>query len=187
MRSESESPSAVAPRLAVAFIGASRKHLADEYLPKIVRCLEELDEADVWWRPTPHANSVGNLVLHLCGNVRQWVVHGIGGQPDVRERPSEFSTTDGWTPAELRTHLEDTIEAVDRTLGDLQDEVAANPASLLTDRVIQGISTTVLEALYHVVEHFSHHAGQIIWITKARTRKDLGFWVVEDGTARPNW
>ena len=179
--------SPTAGQLAEAFVLESRSYLSGEYVPKIRRCLRELREEDVWWRPNPRSNSVGNLVLHLCGNARQWVLHGVCGQPDIRERSTEFAARDGWGLEELREHMDRSMADVDAGLRALEATAAGHPALLTETRTIQGNTVTVMRALYHVVEHFSTHTGQILWITKARTDQDLGFWVVEGGTATPNW
>ena len=173
--------------VAPAFIEASRKHLTGEYLPKIQKCLETLAEEDIWWRPGPASNSAGNLVLHLCGNARQWIVHGVGGAPDLRERSEEFAIEGGIGSAQLAHHLETTLADVDAVLAAVERDVTGRPDVLLGRRVIQGLDVSVLEAIYHVVEHFSQHAGQIFYITKMRTGGDLAFWEVSDGVARPNW
>jgi len=164
-----------------AFIQQSRRYLSDEYLPRIGRCLEVLPAEDLWWRPNPASNSVANLLLHLAGNVRQWIVSGIGGRPDVRQRETEFSADAGADASDLLAHLEATLESVDGVLAEL------DPARLDEKIRVQGNDVTVLEALYHAVEHFSMHVGQIIYITKLRTDSDLGFYEVEDGIARKNW
>lgn len=164
-----------------AFIEQSRHHLRADYLPRIRRCLRELPPEDLWWRPNDASNSVGNLLLHLAGNVRQWIVSGIGGRPDIRERDEEFSTKGGADAADLLAHLEATLESVDGVLGSLD-------ADRLGERlVVQGNDVTVLEAVYHVVEHFSMHLGQIIYVTKLRSGSDLRFYEVDDGVARQNW
>jgi len=173
--------------VALAFVQASRKHLVGEYLPKIRRCLDLLPAGDVWWRPSPASNSVGNLVLHLSGNARQWIVCGVGGAPDIRERDEEFACEGGMSAADLTVHLERALEQVDGALAALEATVATSPEELLGGRSIQGIDVSVLGAIYHVVEHFSSHAGQIYYITKMRTGEDLGFWDVQGGIARPNW
>ncbi len=142
------------------FIARSRYYLGEEYPAKIRAALDALPEDAVWWRPNIWSNSAGNLVLHLCGNVRQWVVSGIGGAPDTRARDAEFAATEGYTAAELRTHLDETMAAVDATLAVL------TPDALMERRRIQGRDTLVLSALYHVVEHFSTHTGQIVWLGK---------------------
>ncbi len=165
-----------------AFIQLSREYLRGEYLPKVRACLRRLDPDDLWWRPNPRSNSVGNLVLHLAGNVRQWVVSGIGGRPDVRERDGEFGAEGGWSAEELARHLDETLAAVDEVLEGL------DPRRLGEPLMVQGIETTVLGGLYHVVEHFSGHTAQIAWITKMRTDEDLGFYAIDaEGRVRTTW
>jgi uncharacterized damage-inducible protein DinB len=164
-----------------AFIRRSNAYLRDDYLPKIRRAIDGLPDEDIWWRPNQASNSIGNLILHLAGNVRQWVVSGIGGAPDERERDLEFSTAGGKSGAALLKILEATLEEVDGVLSGL------SPEALLEPREIQGMEVTVLDALYHVVEHFSTHTGQIIYLTKLRTGQDLGFWEVVDGKAIRRW
>ena len=117
-----------------------------------------------------NGNAVGNLVLHLCGNVRQWIVSGVGGQPDVRDRDSEFAAREGLAPGELARRLRETVEEAAGVLGGVT-------AERLAERVaIQQYDAPVLDAIYHVVEHFSMHAGQIIFATKMLTSRDLGFY-----------
>jgi uncharacterized damage-inducible protein DinB len=164
-----------------AFIGESRRYLRDEYLPKIRRALEGLTAEDLWWRPNKESNSVGNLILHLAGNVRQWVAGGIGGAPDVRKRQEEFDREGGMTGPELLELLESTLAEVDDVLADLSAD------RLGEERVIQGLNVTVLQALYHVVEHFSMHTGQIIYLAKLRSGRDLGFYRVRDGHVETMW
>jgi uncharacterized damage-inducible protein DinB len=164
-----------------AFIGESRRYLRDEYLPKIRRALEGLTAEDLWWRPNKESNSVGNLILHLAGNVRQWVAGGIGGAPDVRKRQEEFDREGGMTGPELLELLEATLAEVDDVLADLSAD------RLGEERVIQGLNVTVLQALYHVVEHFSMHTGQIIYLAKLRSGRDLGFYRVRDGHVETMW
>jgi len=168
------------------FIDTCRRYVGSDYLPKIRRCVEALPEEDLWWRPNVHSNSVGNLVLHLAGNIRQWIVSGVGKRPDIRERSTEFAA-DGenlgaeWNRAALLTYLQETLADVDATLAEL------TPDALLERCTIQGMDVTHLEAVFHAVEHFSMHTGQIIYITKLRTGVDLRFYEVEGGIARANW
>jgi uncharacterized damage-inducible protein DinB len=164
-----------------AFIDRSRGYLRKDYLPKIRLAVEALPTEDIWWRPNDACNSIGNLILHLAGNVRQWVVSGIGGAPDLRRRQEEFDAGGGLSGDELLAHLEEALEEVDRALSGLSE------TKLGARRVIQGMDVSVLDALYHVVEHFSNHTGQIIYISKLRAGKDMGFWEVEDGKAIPKW
>jgi uncharacterized damage-inducible protein DinB len=164
-----------------AFIQRSREYLTDDYVPKIRKAVDRLAPDDLWWRPNEASNSVGNLILHLAGNVRQWVVSGVGGETDRRRREKEFAARGGAGAPDLLRILEDSVGAADRVLQALE------PGALLQKRVIQGMEVSVLDAVYHVVEHFSTHTGQILYLTKLRTGGDLGFWKIKDGKASPNW
>ena len=159
---------------AALFVAESRRLLTREYPAKLRRALDELPTGDLWWRPDPACNSVGNLLLHLAGNVRQWVVHGLGGAEDVRERAVEFSRTGGLDLEEVWRRLEASLRDADAVLAEL------DPATLGEPMRIQGMETTGLAALYHVVEHFSMHTGQILYLVKMRTGRDLGFYQVDD-------
>lgn len=136
---------------------------------RIEECLGQLSDDQVWARGAESENAVGNLVLHLCGNVRQWLVSGVGGEPDVRIRDEEFAARGGVPVSQL----------TDRLLATIADACAAldvvTAARLLERVTIQQYDVTVLEAIYHVVEHFSGHTGQIIFATKMLTGSDLGF------------
>jgi uncharacterized damage-inducible protein DinB len=152
------------------FLKQARSHLTDDFMLKIRKCLEILDDDDLWWRADETNNSVGNLVLHLCGNVRQWIISGLGGEPDLRQRSKEFSERGPVPKAELLAKLEETLQEADRVLASFDG------SELLAERMIQGFRRTALEAIFHVVEHFSFHTGQVIYITKLRQRVDLKFY-----------
>lgn len=167
-----------APR---AFIDESRRYLSHEYLPKIRRSLQGLTDEDIWWRPNQVSNSIGNLILHLAGNARQWIVAGVGGERDTRDRQAEFDCEGGIERDDLVRRLESALLEVDRVLADLSVE-------RFDERLeIQGLPTTVLGAVYHVVEHFSMHTGQIIYMSKLRSGEDLGFYKVSDGRVKVMW
>jgi len=153
-----------------AFIAQSRYYLAKDYLPKIERSLALLNEEQIWWRSNPQSNSVGNLLLHLSGNVRQWIVVGLGGATDTRDRDAEFAQRNAIPRDELIDRLKQTLHEADETLA------ALDPERLLEKIRIQGLEVSVLEAILHVVEHFSMHAGQIIYITKLLSASDLHFY-----------
>jgi uncharacterized damage-inducible protein DinB len=137
---------------------------------RIGDCLGRLSDEQIWERAGENANAVGNLVLHLCGNVRQWIIAGVGGVPDVRRRPEEFAARGGPAGGELAARLQATIAEAVAVL----EQVTAER---LTERlVIQGYDVTVLEAVLHVVEHFAQHTGQIIFATKMITGADLGYY-----------
>ena len=142
----------------------------DELSQRVDTCLERLSEDQIWARGKENENAVGNLVLHLCGNVRQWIVCNIGGQPDRRDRDSEFLARTGVSTQELRDRLRATVKEALQVIGSV-------PPERLSERLtIQGYEGSVLEAIYHVVEHFSMHAGQLFFITKMLTSDDLGFY-----------
>jgi uncharacterized damage-inducible protein DinB len=156
--------------VASEFIRLARHQLVEEYLPKIQRCLASLNEEDIWWRAHETNNSIGNLILHLCGNVRQWIVSGVGGKGDVRNRPAEFAARGSVSKEALLQRLDETLRAADETLSSFET------TRLLEKRTIQSYDVTCIEAILRVVEHFSGHVGQIIYITKMRTGKDLRFY-----------
>jgi uncharacterized damage-inducible protein DinB len=158
------------PDASRVFIEKSRNLLASEYVPKIERCLDLLTDEDIWWRPNDASNSIGNLMLHLCGNVTMWIIGGVGKLPFDRNRQLEFDERREISSAELRGRLKSVVAQAD----DVLKEVDAT--ELLSRRHIQGYDVTVLEAVYHVVEHFSMHTGQIILISKTRVGQDLKLW-----------
>ncbi|MFT4606036.1 MAG: putative damage-inducible protein DinB [Rhodothermales bacterium] len=165
-----------------AFIQQSRAQLTDEYRPKILACLGKLSEQDVWWSPNPASNSVGNLILHLCGNARQWIVASIEGHHDIRLRSAEFAANGEFEKAMLSALLETTLQDVDSVLASLE------LSALIEKRQVQGFEMTVMQAIYHVVEHFSGHTGQITYITKMRVAQDLGLYrAAPDGSVTTTW
>lgn len=171
----------VAGEVPAAFVARARSFLASDYLPKIERCLEELTDIDVWWRAAEESNSIGNLILHLAGNARQWIVSSVGGKADVRVRQREFDEREMMPRSELLALLRRNMAEVDDVLARLDDSL------LLERRQIQGRDVTILEAVFHVVEHFSMHTGQIILLTKMLTKKDLRFYDFSSGTPVPDW
>lgn len=167
--------------LARLFLDRSIYYLGTEYPAKLRTAVLALPEDLLWWRPNPASNSVGNLLLHLSGNLRQWVVSGIGGAPDIRVRHAEFETLIGPTRDVLLADLEGTCaEAV----GVLR---ALDPETVLELRRIQGRETTVFSALYHAVEHFSGHVGQTILIAKKFEPDAIQFYESAGGLARPTF
>jgi uncharacterized damage-inducible protein DinB len=163
------------------FLEKARYLLLTEYRTKIRLAIEALPEDALWWRANDESNSVGNLLLHLTGNVRQWMVSGVGGAPDIRHRAAEFAATDGPPRTELLANLNHTLDEVDRVLG------ALTPESLLERRTIQGRDVTVLDAIFICVEHFSMHLGQIILLAKLRAPEAVQFYEDAGGLARPVW
>lgn len=149
-----------------------------ENVSRIEACVPKLAPAELWARESENENAVGNLLLHLEGNVRQWILAGVGGAPERRDRPAEFAARSGAGGAELVAKLRATVDeaiAVIRALPHVRLNEAAR---------IQGYETTVLAAIFHVVEHFSGHTYQIILMTKRATHEDLGFYGYLAATGR---
>ena len=153
--------------IAKLFIAESRKFLSSDYLPKIERCLEALSDEDVWWRADEGSNSIGNLLLHLNGSTRGWIVDVVGGSYNPRDRQREFDEREQIPRAELITRLRRTLAEADEVLARLDPEV------LLERRQTPWEEVTVLWAVYHAIEHFAMHAGQIIMLAKMRAGGDL--------------
>ena len=163
--------------LEAEFLTTAADKLA-ENLARIETCLTELPPHALWARDSENENAVGNLLLHLEGNVRQWILSGIGAGPDARDRPSEFSARSGANAAVLFATLGGTV-------GEAVTLIRSLPHRRLAEGIcIQGYDTTVLSAIFHVVEHFSGHTYQIILLTKRFTGKDLGFYGYLDKTGR---
>ena len=141
------------------FLVAAKSGL-DEATAKICHCVTQLDDSKLWWRPTPFQNSIGNLILHLCGNVRQWIISGVGGAADVRDRPSEFAERPPIPKPELLKTLHACIEEAGDALA------KAEGSSLLASRRIQGFDTAVLSAILDSISHFRGHTQEIISLTR---------------------
>jgi len=152
------------------FVEFSRQKLLDQYWPRLRACVESLGEEQVWWRPNDASNSIGNLVLHLNGNVTQWLIAPFQHLDDTRNRPAEFACRDGITPAALVATLEQTMFAAAQVFAALTKD------DLHAWFDIQGYHVTGLHAVYQVVEHFGLHYGQIAYITKLLRETDLGFY-----------
>jgi len=164
--------------LADLFLEQSRKSLFSECWPRMRSTVEGLSEEQLWWRPNDASNSIGNLLLHLNGNVRQWLVTSFNKQADRRNRPEEFAEKAGGPASALLAKLGATLAEAEEVLSRLSE------TDLLAPMDIQGYHVTALGAVYHVVEHFSMHYGQIVYITKALQGKDLGFYRELDKTGR---
>lgn len=167
--------------LGPAFIKEARSLLLTDYLPKIERCLALLSDEQIWWRANPESNSIGNLLLHLSGNVRQWIVVGLGGAADTRDRDAEFARREVIPRGELLERVRQTLKDADATL------TAFDKNRLLERFTIQQSDVTALAAILHVVEHFSMHTGQIIMLTKMLAAIDLEFYDFKEGPPIHAW
>ena len=161
-----------------ALVDEARRRLLGESFPRLRTCLDRLPD-DVLWRP-PNARtpSAGQLVVHLCGNARQWIVSGLGGAPDARDRAAEFSEA-------ARRPRADLLELVERARADAAAVLdRLDPSDLLRPRAVQGFTESGLSILVHVVEHFSYHVGQITYIVKSTQDVDVGYYAGQDLTRR---
>ena len=138
--------------------------------PKIIKCLDQLTEEQIWLRPNKASNSIGNILLHLCGNITQYVISALGDQPDIRERDKEFSTGGGYNKEELLAKLTGTLAQAISVIRN------ADEARLMKVYSVQGFNYSGIGIIVHITEHYSHHAGQIIFWTKQLTGNDLGFY-----------
>jgi uncharacterized damage-inducible protein DinB len=168
--------------LAREFVARSRYYLMDEYRTKLRRAVRAIPADAIWQRTNDQSNSVGNLLLHLAGNVGQWIVSGVGGTPDARDRPAEFNTRGGASADELLARLDNVLAEADAILASLSADTLAER------RTIQGRDVSVMAAVYTAVQHFSTHLGQIIMVAKEHAPGTIRFYEdTPDGKARPIW
>lgn len=147
-----------------------RRRMQEETLPRIIQCLELLSEEQIWYRSNANTNAVGNLVLHLCGNISQYILTGIGGAEDMRERDTEFAAMSSHDRERLSNMITDVIGAA----VDVVEEV--RPDMLTRVRPVQCFQESILSMIVHVIEHSSYHTGQIALQTKLLLDRDLGFY-----------
>ncbi len=155
--------------LAALFLEFSRNKLLKQYWPRLRSSVEPLTDEQVWWRPNPACNSVGNLLLHLNGNVRQWLIASFSGLEDGRNRPAEFNERRRIAGKLLVQQLDATMQEAATVL----DRLTAR--DLAATYQIQGYTVCGLDAVYQVVEHFGMHYGQVLYINKTLRGEDLGF------------
>jgi uncharacterized damage-inducible protein DinB len=150
-----------------AFFAEYSERKLVELTKKLTACLEQLSDEQVWARGAAHENAVGNLVLHLCGNMRKWIMHGVGGATDVRTRDAEFETTGGLGRSELIALFAATVEEARGVIA------AVSPERLIEITHPQGRTVSVLGAIYQVVGHVGEHVGQVVLLTKQMVGRDL--------------
>ena len=163
------------------FLSRSRYWLTKEYPIKLRHCVNALPHAAVWARPNKESNSVGNLLVHLTGNVTEWILGGVGGRTYKRYRAGEFAQRDGADASKLIDDLEAVLREADSVLAGLTEK------DLERSVTIQERETNVLGAIYHVVEHFAMHTGQIVFLTKLYAPGKIQFYEDAGGVARPTW
>ncbi len=155
-----------------AALAKEAEHLFSEYLGKIEKTAGLLTKDEVWWRPNSKCNSVGNLLLHLCGNLSEWGLAGIGGETFERHRPEEFAAVEGEDGAALLARLRTVVNGCRR----VAREVPAGEFE--RSHTIQGMTRTGFGVLLHAVEHMAYHTGQIVYVSKqlAGERADIEFY-----------
>ena len=142
----------------------------DESTRMIKKSLKIIEESEVWQKPNHSLNSIGNLILHICGNMTQYIISSLGASEDIRNRDAEFDAKGGYTREELLKKLENTVDDAKRVIFD------AKPEQLVKIRSVQGFSFSGVGVIMHVVEHYSYHTGQIAFWVKLLKNKDLGFY-----------
>ncbi len=164
--------------LALLFLRHARFRLLEDYLVKITAAIDALDDEQVWRRPNESSNSVGNLLLHMSGNVRQWIISGVGGDRDTRDRASEFAARGSLSKGELIELVKTTLEEAVAALARIEDEYKTANSDAPLQRVCsaQAYEVTVFDAIFHVVEHFSYHTGQIIFAAKWLAEGQVSFY-----------
>ncbi|WPP52321.1 DinB family protein [Catalinimonas niigatensis] len=160
----------LAAKINQAIVEEFERRVMGESIPRIKKCLSLLNEEEVWHRPNENVVSVGNLILHLCGNARQWILSGVGGRIDHRDRDSEFEETGPIAKDQLIRQMDQLVEEMRKVLLPLK------PENLLEKRPVQIYEESVLSILVHVIEHFSYHTGQITFITKWLKNVDTQYY-----------
>jgi uncharacterized damage-inducible protein DinB len=160
--------------IATQLIAETLRRINGEGIPRLRKCLAQLTEGDIWYRPNANSNAVGNLVLHLNGNVRQWVISTLGGAPDRRQRQREFDERGPLPTAHLLELLDELERDFAKTLKEL------TPDALTKSYEVQGFQETGTGILLHVAEHFSYHVGQITYFVKMKKDLDIGYYEEED-------
>ncbi len=155
-----------------AAVGQEASDELDGAMRKINHCLSQLTDEQIWWRPAESMNSIANLILHLCGNVQQWIVSGVGGVEDTRNRPLEFSQREMISKDELIQRLESTTA---RAIATMQ---AAPIDEFLCSHSIQGFEATGIGALFHSVSHFQGHTQEIVHLTRMQLGDSYEFALV---------
>jgi uncharacterized damage-inducible protein DinB len=157
-------------QLKEAFVQDIMRYLLEENFPRVIKCLNMLNEKQIWWRPNEQSNSVGNLILHLCGNLNQWVLNSIGNIAFKRQRQAEFDARETMTKSQLLDLLLNTKQEIHDCIKNITLE------ELLRTRPVQIYEEKGTTILIHVTEHFSYHTGQIAYITKWLINQQTNFY-----------
>ena len=146
------------------------RRMLEEGCHRIKQCCESLTKNELWHQANENTNSIANLIMHLRGNVRQYIISGIGIEKDIRERDLEFDNNNRKDIDRIINDLIDTVRRSSEVINNLSLD------QLTEKRKVQGFDETVLSIIIHVIEHFSYHVGQITYITKATKNIDTGYY-----------
>jgi hypothetical protein len=146
--------------LPTAIVAEAGKTLSGSF-SRIEHCLTQLSDKDIWWRPRPEMNAIGNLILHLCGNVEQWIIAPIENRPAQRDRPAEFAWREPLPKSDLLARLSSAMNLATAAVGTLE-----TADQLLAPRRVQGHDTNIYSAIFHSVTHVEGHAQEIIAMTR---------------------
>ncbi len=149
-----------------------------ESVERILKCIELLEDTDIWYQPNENSNSVHNLILHLCGNIGQYINAGLGAKTDTRNRESEFLNNHKYDKSILKGLISDAVKDAIKVIEDL------DISQLLKKYDIQGFNLTGIAVLVHVVEHTSYHVGQITYFTKIQKNISTDYYKGIDLTQR---
>lgn len=156
-----------------AFIKESTEYMLLN-LPRIHKCLDSITEEELWQRPNENSNSIGNLLVHLCGNITQYIHSSLGNEPDIRDRDLEFSRTGGLTKEEIYWKIAVVTEKAIDVLKKISED------ELMKIRSVQGFDMSGVAIVVHVTEHFSYHVGQITFYVKLLKNKDMAYYTEHD-------
>ena len=146
----------------------------EENTKRIIQCLEKISETEIWKAPNESSNSMANIILHLCGNITQYIIAALGNHDDHRERDKEFSTTGGYNKAELIHKLSATVAQANDIIRHISEE------ALMKRYSVQGFNLSGIGIIIHVTEHYSNHTGQVAFWVKEIKNIDLGFYAGTD-------
>jgi uncharacterized damage-inducible protein DinB len=163
---------------ALMFLRHARFRLLNDYFVKIAVAIGTLEDEQIWRRPNESSNSIGKLLMHMSGNVRQWLISGVGGAEDIRDRASEFAARGSATRGELIESVRATLDEADAVLAGIEDDCAAANSDEPLQRICmpQSYEVTVFDAIFHAVEHFSYHTGQIVFAAKWLAEGQVSFY-----------
>jgi len=150
----------VTPELGRALLDEARERLVKGFPAQVAACVSLLADDQIWWRANEGSNSVGNLVLHVCGSSRHFLGRGLGGSDYRRDRPHEFAERGPLPKDHLLQLIRETAEETARVLDGL------HPERLLEIGDRAGEPFTALALVQRTTHHWAVHTGQIVYAAK---------------------